>query len=75
MKICIELDELMEKRWGTVKEILEQGCEFVYGIEVSLLEKEIFEGLFFCFEDDIGSFHFPKSFSEEELEAMEKRRK
>lgn len=75
MKICIELDDWMKERWETAKEILEQGVEYVYGMGVSLSEPEIFKGLLFCFQDEIGSFHFPKSFSDEELKAMQKRRK
>lgn len=64
----------MKERWENVREILEQGFEYVYGIDVSLSEREIFGSLLFCFQDEIGSFHFPKSFSDEELEVMEKRR-
>lgn len=75
MKIYIELDEKMKESWKSVKNILEEGFEYVYGIKVSLTELEVFAGLLFCFEDEIGHLHFPKSFFFDELEAMEQLRK
>lgn len=72
--ITLERDEWMKEEWKTVKMILEGGFEYVYGIKVALTEPEVFAGLLFCFEDEVGYHHFPKSFNDEELEAIKQRR-
>lgn len=65
----------MKEEWESAKEVLEQGFEYVYGIEVSLSEREVFEGLLYCFEDEIGSHSFPFAVDDDELEAMKERRR
>ena len=73
MKICVELDEEMKEEWESVKDILEEGFEYVYRIKVSLSNREIFAGLLFGFMNECGKHNFPFQFDDDEIDTMVKR--
>ncbi|MGA7470676.1 MAG: hypothetical protein WBW25_07590 [Halobacteriota archaeon] len=73
-RVFFELEDDWTKReWEAVKSVLEHGFEHVYGIKVYPSDREVFEGVLFCFENEIGSFFFPERFDDGELDEMIKR--
>lgn len=45
MKICVELDEEMEKQWNSAKESLEEEFNRQNGATVSFTDSEVFGGI------------------------------
>jgi hypothetical protein len=70
MKICIELDNEMEARWGSIKSALECAFHYERGLSVTLPDDVMLKGLLHGFENDCCSWSFPYQFTEEELKAM-----
>lgn len=54
MKLCIELDEEMQKDWESVEEDLESIFRQFKGICTPVKDTTAFQGLLYCYLHDMG---------------------